>query len=295
LQRQLDSFKPEEWKMKSKTNTEQVERFVTIERLERAQIKLFLLGTTALVMNRMAAKARQQLLLPGRKKNQAEREQTQKHNPPFEFRDSIYRCQNDNSPTLVHMPNGAFKGAMETASLEIAGIAKTQVERLVKIIDQTVHIYGKPFLYMDVVRQAGISRTPDIRTRAMFPEWCCSITIQYIKNRIREQDIVNLVDAAGQIIGIGDGRNEKGAFDRGAWEIVNQNDPAWNRIAKNGGRKIQEAAMAQPEAVDNDSEELLAWYSSEIVRREKQKSEPKAILPKRKRNGGDDAIAASLS
>jgi AT hook motif len=32
---------------------------------------------------------------------------------------------------------------------------------------------------------------------------------------------------------------------------------------------VQEAAMASPEAVDEDTEELLAWYYAEIIRRER--------------------------
>jgi hypothetical protein len=274
--------------------TEQVDAFITVEKLDRAEMKVHLLGSTALVMNRMPAKARQQLLWPMRKLNKAAREQTQKHNPYLEYRDSIYRCSDPHAPTLVHIPNGAIKKAMANAAIDIPGATKAQIGRLVKVLDPTVHIYGKPFLYMDIVRQAGINKTPDIRTRAMFPTWACSLTIRYIRNLIREQDVYNLLDAAGDIIGIGDGRTEKGTFDNGSWIIVDPDDKQWHAIVKNGGRKAQEAAMAKPEAINSDTEELLAWFDTEVVRREKEKdgkpqqrTERVKIVATKPRKGGD--------
>ena len=49
------------------------------------------LGRTPLIMNRMPEKARQELLLPRRKLNSAERAGILKHNPPEEFVNSMYR------------------------------------------------------------------------------------------------------------------------------------------------------------------------------------------------------------
>ena len=42
-----------------------------------------------------------------------------------------------------------------------------------------------------------MTKTPNIRTRAKFPRWACEITVQYVRTLIREQDIVNLMAAAG--------------------------------------------------------------------------------------------------
>lgn len=240
----------------------------TIERLERGTVTLYLLGTSRLVMNRMSKKAREELLLPRRTLNKAARASTLKHDPLAEFRDSIYRCRDPRAPTLVHIPIGAPKKAMSQAALDMEGATKAEVGRLIKIVDETVHVYGKPYLYMDPVRVGGFKKTPDIRTRAMFKEWCFSITVAYVRNKIREQDVVNLMDAAGDIVGIGDGRTEKGTYNFGSWKIVEQNDKRWLEIAKQG-RRVQEAAMEKPEAVDEDTEELWAWFQDEMVRRER--------------------------
>jgi hypothetical protein len=247
---------------------------VGIAKLQRGTTTVFVLGASPLVMNRMAKKAKEELLLPRRSLNKAARAMTQKHNPPDEFRDSIYRCRDDSAPTFIHIPTNAIKKAMAQAALDMEGATKAEVGRLIKITDLTVHLYGKPFLYMDVVRLAGFTKVPDIRTRAMFPEWACKITIQFIRTKIREQDVGNLMDAAGDIVGIGDGRTEKGTFNNGSWRVVEHDDKDWHRIVKTQGRKVQEAAMANPEAVNEDTEEMLAWYHAEIVRREQQQDRP---------------------
>jgi len=266
--------------------------FIEIQRLERAQARVFLLGTTPLLMNRMAAKAKQQLLVPPRTLNKAARASQLKHDPPAEYRDSVYMCRDDKAPTAVHIPNNAIKKSMASASLDTPGATKAETGRLVKVLDGTVHIYGKPYLHMSVVRQAGPAKTPDIRTRAIFPEWCCSVSIQYIRQRIRENDILNLVGNAGDVAGVGDGRTEKGTFDFGSWEIVAHDDPRWQKIARTQGRKVQLAALEKIECFDEDSEELLAWYQEEIRRREQEpkttkKAPVEVVIAKNggKRNG----------
>jgi hypothetical protein len=271
------------------------DKIIGIQTLALGVLKCRLLGTSPLVMNRMAKKAREHLLLPPRRVNRAGREAVQKHNPPAEFNDSIYRCRDSSAPTLVHIPNGAFKKAMAQAAIDIAGATKAEIGRLVQVIDPIVHVYGIPYLYMDTVRQAGISRTPDIRTRAMFKTWAVELTIRYVRSNIREQDIANLIANAGILVGVGDGRVEKGTFANGQWAVVRNDDKDWLGIVANGGRAAQIAAMDQPQCCDLDTEEMLAWYETEIIRREsnrKTTSAPEAVvtaakvIAKRRRNGG---------
>jgi hypothetical protein len=264
----------------------EVEQVIEIQRLERAVAHLYVLGTTPLMMNRMAKKVKEELLLPARKLNRAALEQRQKHDPPAEFRDAIYRCRDDNAPTLVHIPDNAFKKAMAHAALDIPGATKAQIGRLVNVVDPTTHIYGRPFLSMMPVRLQGRNKAPDIRTRAIFPRWATMVTVRYVRSIIREQDVVNLMDAAGLIVGVGDGRAEKGTFNFGSWELVQKDNPHWKEIVNTGGRKVQVEAMANPVAVDEDSEELLKWYYAEIIRRERDRGMTPAKQP------SPEAIAA---
>jgi hypothetical protein len=250
-------------KPKDKT-IEQIE----ILQIQKAEFKLYLFGTSALYMNRMAKKAREQLLLPAKRKNRTALESTQKHDPPAEYRDAIYRCRDAHAPTLVHMPNGAFKGALANAALRLPGATKAEIGQLVQVVDATVHIYGVPYLHMGVVRNSDPRHTPDIRTRAIFPQWACEITVRHVISLITGQSVVNLAAGAGMIVGIGDGRVEKGKFDFGQWELVSPDDKRWREIVAKQGRKAQEAAMQNPIAFDEDTEELLSWYHAEVGRRE---------------------------
>lgn len=247
---------------------------VHISPLQRGTVTAYLLGTSPLMMNRMANKAQQELLLPRRSLNKAARQMTLKHNPPEEYRNSAYRCRDDGAPTFLHFPENAFKKAMAQAAIDLEGATKAEVGRLITILDTTVHVYGKPYLDMRPVKLAGMVKTPDMRTRAILPQWCCKITVQYMRNKIREQDIGNLLDAAGAIVGIGDGRTEKGTYNYGSWRVVSENDKEWHAIVKQQARKVQEAAWNKPEAVDADTEELLAWYYAEIIRRERDDVAP---------------------
>jgi hypothetical protein len=287
---------------KTRDTTEMVSE---LKRFERGYVVFHLLGTAPLVMNRPSAKAKQQLLLPSRAKNNAEKQVILKHDPLAEFRDTMYRCRDDSAPTLFHFPTGAFKKALGSAALRTPGATKTEIGCLVQVVDQTVHVYGKPYLYMDWVRLEGMKRVPDIRTRAMFKTWAVKLTVQFIKTLTTERAIVNLMSNAGDVTGIGDGRTEKGTFNNGGWEVVDARDPRWLDIVKNGGRKVQQAAYDNPEASDIDSEELWVWYESEIIRREASSQReggkaskgktPKAANGKRppKSNGGGDEVGLS--
>ena len=74
-----------------KTTVERNE--VGIAKLQRGTTTVFVLGASPLVMNRMAKKAKEELLLPRRSLNKAARAMTQKHNPPEEFQIGRASCR----------------------------------------------------------------------------------------------------------------------------------------------------------------------------------------------------------
>lgn len=279
--------------MAKRTTSE--EQAVSILKIDQVRLKARILFRTPLIMNRLPKKAREQLLIPPPPKNKAARQQTLKHDPISEYRDSVYRCRDPKSPTLVHLPNGAFKKAIAQAAIDIPGATKAQIGRLVSLSDPTVHLYGVPYLYTAVVRQAGINRTPDIRTRAIFPQAACEITIAFIRQLINEGDLVRLLSAAGIITGIGDGRTEKGTFDYGQFVVVEPDSSElaeWQSIVSKQGRAVQEAALQTPQAYDEDTEEMLAYFQAELVRRDHPRSkEEEAVIANaqvsktRRRNG----------
>lgn len=53
-----------------------------------------------------------------------------------------------------------------------------------------------------------------MRYRPVFPEWSLTFTVQYLSDMLNEQQIVDAVDLAGKINGVGTYRPKYGRFDR---------------------------------------------------------------------------------
>jgi hypothetical protein len=239
---------------------------VVVVEMTRGSLTFCIKGTAPLVLNSMNQKTRQILLAPTGRKTTAEKSSSLKHDPLQEYRDAPYRMETTNAPTLLAGLPTWFKGGMCEAALRVPGGNKTAMKQLIQVDWPRIPLYGVPQLFMAVTRCADPGKTPDIRTRAILPEWACYLTVHFIKPVLREQSVVNLLAAAGQICGCGDWRGEKGgAF--GSYTLCSADDPDFQRILASGGRSAQEAAMEQPECYDSDTSELLSWFNVEIRRR----------------------------
>lgn len=232
------------------------------------KITFFLLGTSPMILNRLSEKAKHELLMPRGRKSAGERATTLKHNPYQEFRDSPHRLSDDRQPTYLAVPSTAFKRSICTAALDMPGAKKAQIGRLTYIEGDYVNLYGIPKLFMAPVRSADMARTPDIRTRAIVPQWACKVQITFVQPLIRAQAVANLLAAAGITIGIGDWRPEKGAGSMGQFRIVDEKDEDFAAIVKSGGRDVQVKAMETPVCYDDESTELLSWFTGELSQRQ---------------------------
>ncbi len=239
---------------------------IEVEPLRVGSMKVWLRGRTPLICNRMAGKAMRELLMPKGRKSKAEREQSLKHDPLNEFRNSM-STRDGRGPTRLVFPSPAVKGAMATAALETKGTNKTQIGRLVWVKDYSCDLYGVPELFMSIVRSADMNKTPDVRTRAILREWCLPATIQFVKPQMSENAIMQLLSNGGIIVGIGDFRQEKGKGCHGQFEVVTEAD--CKEIIKSGGLKQQDQAIKNPTCFDADTEELLGWFQEEVKTRGK--------------------------
>lgn len=242
---------------------------LVISEVEFGEAEFCLLGRSPFIFHRMSEKARQSLLYPrAGRMGTAEKATNLKHSPLEEYQDSVYRFRDDDHPTRLKFPSNAIKKAVANAALDIPGAAKTEIGRLVVAQWQDLEMFGRPELGMMVVRMAGIQKTPDIRTRAILPKWATRVTLKYMMPKLNYQSIANLLAAAGMIVGIGDGRQEKGTFSFGQFEIVTENDPEYKAVMKEG-RRVQDEALASPEFFDEETEDMYRWYYSERERRGK--------------------------
>jgi hypothetical protein len=238
---------------------------VQIIEVQTASITVAIVGTTPLILNRLSEKAKHELLMPAPRKTAADKASKLKHEPLAEFRASPHTM--GEGPTLLAIPATALKGAMRTAALDLPGAKKSQIGRLTYIAGEYIGVYGIPKVFTTTVRSADMNRTPDIRTRCIIPHWCATATITFVKPIMREQAIANLVAAAGITVGVGDFRPEKGAGNYGQFTVVGADDERLLELMRTGGREAQQAAMDEPQAYDEQTEELLAWFDVEVKRR----------------------------
>lgn len=241
---------------------------LSIDPIETNTLAIGVRGTSPLIINRLSEKAKHELLLPRGRKTTAERASTLKHNPLEEFRASSYTIANDDAPTKLAVMSASFKRAMMTAALDLPGAKKTQIGRLVHVEGHLTPIFGIPEIFSAITRSADINRTPDVRTRCIVPEWAALVHVRFVVPLLTERVVLNLMAAAGQIAGIGDWRLEKGSGSFGAFEVTDpETDIVFARILETGGRRAQTEAMMSPNAYDDETQELLAWFDTEVKAR----------------------------
>lgn len=263
---------------------------IDIVPIQRSIVEFAIVGTSPLLQNRVNQKAQRELLFP-KKRDRL----TLKHNPIDEFRASPYRISD--GPTLLGFPCAAFKKAGMTAALDLPGTAtKTRIGRLVRVVGDLTPIYGVPQLWMGIVRMADVKRTPDVRSLAIIPRWACRLTVSFVQPMLTAQAVANLLAAAGEIAGVGDGRIEKGKLDFGAFRLASPDDPELLAIIAEGGRDAQTRAMEHPTAYNADATELLDWFDRELATRQREgdtQAQKKTL--KRAAARGSDLVAGQPS
>lgn len=240
---------------------------IDIPVITKGRITFCVLGESPLICNRMSEKVMRELLMPKGKKTQVEKASSLKHEPLEEFRASPYVARDGEGETHLKALATWFKGAAKSAALDIPGANKTQIGRLVHVEGERLDLYGVPQVLCAVTRSADMNKTPDVRTRAILPEWACRITVTFNVPILREQSVVNLMAAAGVTQGIGDWRTGKGSGTYGQFRLVSDDDPDFQRIIATGGRAAQIAAMDDPVSYDQETDDLLAWFGIESKRR----------------------------
>ena len=249
--------------------TKAVDTSIKVDPIQTEVLQIHVVGTTPIIMNRLAEKAKHELLLPAGRKTTADRASSLKHNPLEEYRSSPYILTDDAAPTLLAVMSSAFKGAAMTASLDLPGTRKAQIGRLLWVRERFISVYGVPEIFSSIVRSADMNRTPDVRTRAILPAWGATIIVEFAVPILNTRSVVNLFSAAGKLSGIGDWRPEKGKGDYGQFTLVDPDDAQYLELIQTGGRDAQIAALETPTAYDAETEELIAWFNTTVQSRGK--------------------------
>lgn len=239
---------------------------ISVLEIQQGVVEFCVLGRSPLILNRMSEKAKRELLMPKGRKTKADRAASLKHIPIEEYRASVYRNFREDAPTRLQFPATAFKAAMATAALDLPGASKSEIGRLVSVEGWNVAVYGVPQIFLSIVRSADMAKTPDVRTRALLPQWACRLQVRFVRPLLKMQTVANLLAAAGVTAGVGDFRQEKGKGSFGQFELVDADNPEFVRIMAEQGREAQDAALLAPEPYDEETAELLTWFEAEVVK-----------------------------
>jgi hypothetical protein len=249
-------------------------------KIEREVVTIYAIGDTPFICNRLSEKGARELLFPHGKKNDAEKAANLKHDPVLEFRRSIYAHRDEAAATYIYHTAMAIKGMMRATTMDFGGAKGTEVGRLTQMMEGPdgcirgrFSIYGVPEMLMAIVRMNDKARTPDVRTRAIVPNWGFCANVMITRPKIGAKYTAELIAAGGIMQGLGDWRQGKGSGDFGLFHLVNPSDQEWKDLVRTGGRNQQHEAMqaARPKAYDEMTEELFTWFLEEIERREMQK------------------------
>lgn len=235
---------------------------LVIQKLTVGRASVWIKGKSPFIYNSMSGKVLEGLLFPKGKKTKADKEQTIKHEPFQEYQDSVYQYQaNHRGKTRLYIPSTMIKAAMCNAALEIPGTSKAQMGRLIWVESDTIDMYGIPQIFCQVVRSADMNRTPDVRTRAILPEWCCKVTINFTVPTINEVTLGRLLETAGLLMGIGDFRQQKGKGSYGQFSTADEDE--CEEIVKASSKAAQDDALENPTYYDLETKDLLEWFKQE--------------------------------
>jgi hypothetical protein len=285
--------------MKGKTMVpKKKEDVIEIKKLNQSSMKVKIIGTSPYLYHSISDRSAYELLIPKVKSRRLiDRKLIPKHIVDEEYVNSTYRDKRM-TESYLHLPARQIKAAMRQAAFDSPGTAsKAGIGRLAWVDPEKAPMYGVPQLHLTTVRQSGPARTPDIRTRAILPEWCCEFVVSYFKPHLTSKVVLTLLANAGVLMGVGDWRPEKGGR-MGRFTIVStdKEQAAWDRIQSTGGREPQYASLHAdcettfPATYDDYSERLFQHYLDNRNEEEGVQFDDQAIEPFTNNDTAPDAL-----
>ena len=169
-----------------------------------------IIGTAPLVQNKFSAKARAKMMETQAAGSTAKSKKTR---VARDFDADFQAAMHISEDGWVGLPAPAFRAAMISAC-RLVGFQMTKAKLSVFVKADGLDaddgtplirlIAGEPERHDGMVRNAtGVA---DIRVRPMWREWSADVPVQFDGDQFTMDDVVNLLDRAGQQVGIGEGR-----------------------------------------------------------------------------------------
>lgn len=185
---------------------------VMVPDIEVGEMEFVIKGTTPLITHKFSDKARRQIEEKQQKKATKAKSARK---PEEEFEAACYKLNGGFGFPANGLKQAAvnacrftdMKMTVARGAFFVKGEVSDEGEELVKIDSKA------PKMKTDMVRlQSGSS---DVRYRPIFEDWSMTVRVEYNKNVISPEQVMNLFNTAGFAIGIGDWRPERnGQFGR---------------------------------------------------------------------------------
>lgn len=194
---------------------------VQIQRIGTETIRVPILGTTPLIINRFSEKAKRAML----DAMQGKKSPKQNKDPKAEYEAAFYRIDGGQFGFPVIGFKAATVGGARFYGKDVTmtALKQSMFFRGEMGVDgqQLAVINGEPVMREDVVR-VGRGGT-DLRYRPQFTQWQTELTVIYVKAMLTQDSVLSLIDAGGFGVGVGEWRPEKGG-DFGTYEVDKDRD-----------------------------------------------------------------------
>jgi hypothetical protein len=207
--------------------------------------------------------------------------------PELEGEMAGYMCHADFLASKIDgdhfaLPTFQVKKSCVNATTKLNGVAKTDLNAM-WVEGEFTQLYGdRPIIEEKIVKIGPWSgRVPDLRYRPVFYNWGAKLRITIIPAIIDEESVVNLLNLAGTIMGIGEARPER----QGQWGMFRVvSDDEWKKAGlKPVPNKTKAEVKSTMDRFKKFQENMLAAMDETIEKTVKAKDSQETKAEMRKR------------
>lgn len=186
---------------------------IELPSIDLQTIEVPIIGDSPLICHAWSKKAREQMLAKQMKKASSSKAAK---DPWRDFCETLYWLdgmpddpgEEDVITGRFGFPAVALKSAAVTAVTTISSMTKVMARQCFHIIGEMVEILGPPPSMREDMVRVGMG-TADIRHRAEFETWGAVLRVQHNASVLSAAQVVQLFEAGGFGVGIGDWRPER--------------------------------------------------------------------------------------
>jgi hypothetical protein len=168
-------------------------------------------GTAPYMQNKFSGAKKDGMLRTQQQTKGTSRKAKKPRNIDADYEGAIHRTADGK----YGIPAAAFRCALISAC-RVAGLVMTKAKLSIFCVHDDLDADdGTPLVYiqggepectkMHVRLESGVA---SIAVRPMWREWSCDVTLKWDADQFSEQDVCNLLERAGQQVGVGEGRHD---------------------------------------------------------------------------------------